>query len=222
MPQKPTHIFFDIGGVLLAFSDDKLIAYVSSLFAQKGVDAPVDQIREILFEDKASELYFEAARFADKEDDYLAHVVEQLTKAFGVGLTDEEIASIYTTHWVGSIEPNVEMAMQLAQGGEYRVGILSDQLRTSRTGAVERLSDLLTLIPSERVFISCDCGRRKDDGTVWFEEVNAQTQTKPEECLFIDDSASKLAFAQQAGWQTVACPRQGDVTCALKAYLAQF
>jgi putative hydrolase of the HAD superfamily len=199
MSQRITHLFFDLGNVLVGLrSGEKLKALA------ERTDQSVEAFCEKIWSHKRAHDYERGHHTCDEyfalltEDLNLAHAQEELREAF---------CDIFY-----SLPERVTLARQLAK--YYPLALISNTC-ASHIQHLEATYDFFPLFP-HRIY-SHQAGCRKPHPDIYEKALQA-TGAKAESSLFIDDLAENLDTPAKAGWKTIHLPPGADLKKALDAF----
>jgi HAD superfamily hydrolase (TIGR01509 family) len=199
MTQPITHIFFDLGNVLVGLrSGEKL----KSLARRKGES--VKTFCEKIWSHKRAHDYERGQHTCDEyfallaEDLDLAHVQEELKEAF---------CDIFYP-----LPERVALATQLAK--QYPLALISNTC-ASHIRHLESTFDFFPLF-QHRIY-SHEVGCRKPHPYIYNKALN-ETGAIPETSLFIDDLAENLETPAKAGWRTLHLPPGTDLAKELLTF----
>lgn len=186
------NIIFDYGNVI--FSID------FSLTQQAFADLGINNATEFFGHRKQDNIFNAFEKGEIEADEFRTKIRE---KAGNADLTDEEINNAWNKMLLGIARGNNELLAKLKT--KYRTFLLSNINAIHYDAVMDYLrreygfegNDHLF----EKVYYSHFIGKRKPDADI-FEHILADSNLKPEETLFIDDSPQHLETAAKLGIQT--------------------
>ena len=183
------NIILDFGGVLLNIN----YQLTEEAFIRLGCK----DFNKLYSQATQSDLFnrFETGKITEQ-----AFIKEVKTIAGLQAQTDEEVKVAWNAMLIDFPKENYELLKELKK--KYRVFLLSNTNETHIT-AFEKLMESTCSVAAfnalfEKVYYSCRMKLRKPD-VACFLEVLKDSGFKPEETIFIDDSAQHLEGARQAG-----------------------
>lgn len=190
--QNIKNIIFDYGNVI--FSID------FSLTQQAFADLGINNATEFFGHRKQDNIFNAFEKGEIEADEFRTKIRE---KAGNADLTDEEINNAWNKMLLGIARGNNELLAKLKT--KYRTFLLSNINAIHYDAVMDYLrreygfegNDHLF----EKVYYSHFIGKRKPDADI-FEHILADSNLKPEETLFIDDSPQHLETAAKLGIQT--------------------
>ena len=199
MTRPITHIFFDLGNVLVGLrSGEKL----KSLARRKGES--VKTFCEKIWSHKRAHDYERGQHTCDEyfallaEDLDLAHVQQELQEAF---------CDIFYP-----LPERVALARQLAK--QYPLALISNTC-ASHIQHLEATYDFFPLF-QHRIY-SHEVGCRKPHPDI-YKKALKDAGAIPETSLFIDDLAENLETPAKAGWKTIHLPPGANLSTALRPF----
>jgi putative hydrolase of the HAD superfamily len=199
MSQRITHLFFDLGNVLVGLRSGEKLKALAERTGQS-----VEAFCEKIWSHKRAHDYERGHHTCDEyfalltEDLNLAHAQEELREAF---------CDIFY-----SLPERVTLARQLAK--YYPLALISNTC-ASHIQHLEATYDFFPLFP-HRIY-SHQAGCRKPHPDIYEKALQA-TGAKAESSLFIDDLAENLDTPAKAGWKTIHLPPGADLKKALDAF----
>ena len=196
-----TAVVFDMDGVLCHYRIERRLALLAS-WSGRSPDAIHAAIWRSGFED-------EAERGLLSADDYLAAFGERI----GYPLTAEQ--------WVEarrvSIEPDVEtLAMARRLGTTRPIGMLTNNPLLLKRHIAEVFPAIAEIFGDRAVF-SAELGRSKPDPEA-YRRLAIRLRVAPPEILYLDDDATYVAGAREAGLVAVQVAGERDVRASLAAH----
>ncbi|MES1245083.1 MAG: HAD family phosphatase [Acidobacteriota bacterium] len=181
---KPTHLFFDIGGVLGTNGWDRDQRRAAA--ERFGLDDEFESRHQELVGD------WEAGRI--RMDDYLESAVFYCPRSF----SREELVS-FMLSLSRPFPETVDVVRRLAAQGRYRMMTFNNESEELNRHRIEAfgLRGLFSAYLS-----SCWLGVRKPS-RLMFERALGIAEARPERVLFIDDREQNLAPARRLGFQTL-------------------
>ena len=199
MTRPITHIFFDLGNVLVGLrSGEKL----KTLARRSGRDVEAF-CNKIWSHERAHD--YERGRHTC--DEYFALLAED----FDLSHTRQELQEAFCDIFY-PLPERVALARQLAK--DYPLALISNTC-ASHIQHLEATYDFFPLFP-HRIY-SHQAGCRKPHPDIYEKALQA-TGAKAESSLFIDDLAENLETPAKAGWRTVHLPPGTDLKKALEPF----
>lgn len=190
---KITHLFFDIGGVILTNGWDHISRERSTNYFGYAYEESDEKHYKI------SEK-FETGKIS--REDYLDEVIFYKKRDFSKKDIIEFMESQSAAH-----QSSLDVLEKLCSQGEYHVSTLNNEsleLNLFRMQKFE-LTKYFT-----NFFSSCFLGVKKPEVEI-FQKVLWITQKNGEQCLFIDDREENLEGAKKCGFQTLYLPKIGEL-----------
>ena len=199
-PQLPVEaLLFDLGGVLIEIDFPSAFAH----WGRCGGIAP-ERLRErFAFEETLAR--YECGEIPAR--DYYAMLREKL----GIDIPDDEFERGWCSIFPGEI-PGIKPLLQSVRGRLPLYVFSNTNLDHQRVWS-ERFAPLLE--PFDRVFTSCDIGRRKPHPEA-FHAVAQAIDVPPERILFFDDLPANVHGALAVGMQAVHVRTIDDIAQALR------
>ena len=183
-------ILFDIGGVLIDYSDVFRTVSIEQKFPHEFIDKTFDKYDKDITIGKITpqELYLkclnENGLVANKNYDFM----DSWLRDYAV------------------IKPTFDLIELLQQEHkEYKIGLFSNIYKGMVTEMMKR--QLIPNINYNYIFLSCDIGIQKPDKQI-YDYALSTTGLKPNQILFIDDRDDYLEPAINTGWNTFKFSRQ--------------
>jgi len=183
-------ILFDIGGVLIDYSDVFRTVSIEQKFPHEFIDKTFDKYDKDITIGKITpqELYLkclnENGLVANKNYDFM----DSWLRDYAV------------------IKPTFDLIELLQQEHkEYKIGLFSNIYKGMVTEMMKR--QLIPNINYNYIFLSCDIGIQKPDKQI-YDYALSTTGLKPNQILFIDDRDGYLEPAINTGWNTFKFSRQ--------------
>lgn len=196
MSQAITHIFFDLGNILVGLhAGEKLRA----LAKQSGQDLTAF-CEKIWSHERAHD--YERGRHTCEE--YFALLAEELDLAHARPALQEAFCDIFHP-----LPDRVAVARRLAD--HYPLGLISNTC-ASHIRHLESHFDFFPLF-HPRIY-SHEVGARKPHPDIYAKAL-AAAGAKAESSLFIDDLAENLETPSRLGWRTIHLPPKNDLAAAL-------
>jgi HAD superfamily hydrolase (TIGR01509 family) len=196
-----TAVVFDMDGVLCHYRIERRLALLAS-WSGRSPDEVLAAIWRSGFED-------EAERGLLSADDYLMGFGERI----GYPLTAQQ--------WVEarriSIEPDaavLEIARRL--GATRPIGMLTNNPWLLKRHIAEVFPAIAEIF-GDRALFSAELGRSKPDPEV-FRRLATRLAVAPGETLYLDDDATYVAGAREAGLVAIQVAGEGDVRASLAAH----
>jgi putative hydrolase of the HAD superfamily len=187
-----THIFFDLGNVLVGLrSGEKLKA----LARRKGES--VEAFCEKIWSHERAHDY---ERGSHTCDEYFALLAEDLDLAYAQQELQDAFCDIFYP-----LPERVAVARQLAK--QYPLALISNTC-ASHIRHLESTFDFFPLF-QHRIY-SHEAGCRKPHPDIYEKALQA-TGAKAESSLFIDDLAENLVTPRKSGWRTLHLPPGADL-----------
>jgi putative hydrolase of the HAD superfamily len=197
LSQSITHIFFDLGNILVGLhAGEKLRA----LAKQSGQDL-TNFCEKIWSHERAHD--YERGRHTC--DEYFSLLAEDLDLAHAQPDLREAFCDIFHP-----LPGRVAVARRLA--ARYPLGLISNTC-ASHIRHLEASYDFFPLF-SPRIY-SHEVGARKPHPEIYEKALEA-AGAKPESSLFIDDLAENLETPARLGWKTIHLPPKTDLAAALR------
>jgi putative hydrolase of the HAD superfamily len=197
LSQSITHIFFDLGNILVGLhAGEKLRA----LAKQSGQDL-TNFCEKIWSHERAHD--YERGRHTC--DEYFSLLAEDLDLAHAQPDLREAFCDIFHP-----LPGRVAVARRLA--ARYPLGLISNTC-ASHIRHLEASYDFFPLF-SPRIY-SHQVGARKPHPEIYEKALEA-AGAKPESSLFIDDLAENLETPARLGWKTIHLPPKTDLAAALR------
>ena len=190
---KITHLFFDIGGVVLTNGWDHISRERSANYF--GYDYAESDEKHY----KISET-FEKGEIS--RNDYLDKVIFYKKRDFSKKDIVEFMKSQSVAH-----QSSLDVLEKLCSQGEYHVSTLNNEsleLNLFRMQKFE-LAKYFT-----NFFSSCFLGVKKPEAEI-FQKVLWITQKSGEQCLFVDDREENIEGAEKCGFQTLHLPKVSEL-----------
>jgi putative hydrolase of the HAD superfamily len=192
MSRRITHLFFDLGNVLVGLrSGEKLKALAQS--TGQSVEAFCNKIW-------SHEHAHDYERGHHTCDEYFALLAEDLDLAHAQQKLQEAFCDIFY-----SLPERVALARQLAK--HYPLALISNTC-ASHIQHLEATYDFFPLF-KHRIY-SHKVGCRKPHPDI-YEKALKETGANPETSLFIDDLAENLETPRKLGWRTLHLPPGTDL-----------
>ena len=191
-----THIFFDLGNILVGLhAGEKLRA-----LAKRSGQGLTEFCEKIWSHERAHD--YERGRHSCEE--YFTLLAEELDLAHAQPELREAFCDIFHP-----LPERVAVARALAK--YYRLGLISNTCASH----IRHLEDTYDFFPlfSPRIY-SHQVGARKPHPDIYAAAL-ASARAKPESSLFIDDLAENLETPARLGWRTIHLPPHADLTAAL-------
>jgi FMN phosphatase YigB (HAD superfamily) len=186
------NIIFDYGNVI--FSID------FTLTQQAFADLGINNATEFFGHRKQDNIFNAFEKGEITADEFRARIRE---KAGNQNLSDEQINNAWNKMLLGIAKGNNDLLMKLK--GIYRTFLLSNINAIHYDYIIDYLKREFDFEGNdhlfEKVYYSHLIGKRKPDAEI-FEYILKDSNLKPEETLFIDDSPQHLETASQLGIQT--------------------
>jgi putative hydrolase of the HAD superfamily len=199
MSQQITHIFFDLGNVLVGLrSGEKLKALARR--SGQNVDAFCEKIW-------SHERAHDYERGRHTCDEYFTLLAEDLDLANAQQELQEAFCDIFYP-----LPERVALACQLAK--DYPLALISNTC-ASHIQHLETTYDFFPLF-QHRIY-SHQAGCRKPHPDI-YEKALKETGANPETSLFIDDLAENLETPRKSGWQTLHLPPGADLSTTLRSF----
>jgi len=197
MNQCITHIFFDLGNILVGLHAGKKLR---ALAKKSGQDlAPFCE--KIWSHERAHD--YERGRHSC--DEYFSLLAEELDLAHAQPELREAFCDIFHP-----LPERVAVARQLAN--RYPLGLISNTC-AAHIRHLESAYDFFPLF-SPRIY-SHEVGARKPHPAI-YDQALAAAGAKAENSLFIDDLAENLETPSRLGWKTIHLSPQGDLASSLQ------
>ena len=197
MNQPITHIFFDLGNILVGLhAGEKLQA----LAKQSGQDLAAF-CEKIWSHERAHD--YERGRHSCEE--YFTLLAEELDLAHAQPSLREAFCDIFHP-----LPERVAIARSLA--GRYRLGLISNTC-AAHIRHLEASYDFFPLF-QPRIY-SHEVGARKPHPAIYGQAL-LEAGAKAENSLFIDDLAENLETPSRLGWKTIHLPPRSDLAAALR------
>ncbi len=190
-------LIFDVGGVIIDYSEDDYIHYISDKF------------------DLDFKKFAMALNPLVKEMDYgrtkVGYVESKLSRLFDVPELDLE--------WIGAYKKLAKLDIKVAKfvlklSRRYQTVMLSN---ISATRYLESKRLFLNKFDRCRTFASCYLHMRKPERRMYL-YVLKKMNVKPEEALFIDNMQDNVEGAQKAGIRSIRFTSYQQLVKALKSY----
>jgi HAD superfamily hydrolase (TIGR01509 family) len=199
MSRRITHLFFDLGNVLVGLrSGEKLKALAQR--SGQGVETFCDKI----WSHKRSHDY---ERGHHTCDEYFALLAEDLDLTYAQKELRQAFCDIFYP-----LPERVALVRQLAP--HYPLALISNTC-ASHIQHLEATYDFFPLF-QHRIY-SHQAGCRKPHPDIYEKALQA-TEAKAESSLFIDDLAENLETPAKAGWKTIHLPPGTDLKKALESF----
>ena len=199
MSRQITHIFFDLGNVLVGLrSGEKLKALARR--SGQNVEAFCEKIW-------SHERAHDYERGRHTCDEYFALLAEDLDLTHAQQELQEAFCDIFY-----SLPERVALVRQLAK--HYPLALISNTC-ASHIQHLEATCDFFPLF-QHRIY-SHKVGCRKPHPDIYEKALQA-TGAKAESSLFIDDLAENLETPRKSGWRTLHLPPGGDLEKELLAF----
>ena len=199
MSRQVTHLFFDLGNVLVGLrSGEKLKA----LARRSGQN--VEAFCEKIWSHKRAHDY---ERGHHTCDEYFALLAEDLDLAHTQQELQEAFCDIFYP-----LPERVALVRQLAH--HYPLAVISNTC-ASHIQHLEANCDFFPL--SDHRIYSHEVGYRKPHPDIYEKALQA-TGANAESSLFIDDLAENLETPAKAGWKTIHLPPGTDLSGALRSF----
>ena len=188
--QNITTLIFDFGGVLINLDLDRCI--------QRFRDLGVRNFEENLnnYGQKGFFLDFEKGNIGIEE------FREEIRKLAQISLTDKEIDDAWCSFLCDIPDQKMNLLLELKKN--YRLLLLSNtnplHIEISAKNEFARFGLTIQDI-FEKCYFSYEMKMAKPDAEI-FEAVLADSDVKPEECLFLDDGQKNIEQANKIGIQT--------------------
>ena len=192
MTPTPT-IIFDFGGVLLEWHPH--LVYRNRFKDDRSIDR--------FFE----EIDFYTWNLEQDRGRPFAEAVDLLSSQFP---QHADLIRMYNDDWeksiVGTIQPNVDILLGLKQAG-YPLHGLSN-FSTEKFGLMRARFPFFSVF--ETILLSAEVSLLKPDERI-FHIMLDRINRRPEECIYIDDSAANIATANRLGMHTIHVSPQTDL-----------
>ena len=191
-----THIFFDVGNILVGLrAGEKLRALAE--FSGQDLTAFCEKIW-------SHERVHDYERGLHTCDEYFTLLAEELDLQNAQPRLREAFCDIFYP-----LPERVEIARNLAS--RYSLGLISNTCAVH----IQHLESLYDFFPlfHPRIY-SHQVGSRKPHPEI-YEKALAEAGAKAEKTLFIDDLAENLKTPARLGWKTIHLPPQADLATAL-------
>jgi len=199
MSRRITHLFFDLGNVLVGLrSGEKLKALAQR--SGQGVETFCDKI----WSHKRAHDY---ERGHHTCDEYFALLAEDLDLTYAQKELRQAFCDIFYP-----LPDRVALVRQLAP--HYPLALISNTC-ASHIQHLEATYDFFPLF-QHRIY-SHQAGCRKPHPDIYEKALQA-TEAKAESSLFIDDLAENLETPAKAGWKTIHLPPGTDLKKALESF----
>lgn len=195
-------ILYDFGGVIIEIDFDRIFARWAEL---AGV--PIERV-------KSRFSHGEAYGRHERGEIELGEYYRALRAELGVELDDEQLID----GWQRVFGPEHPEVVEVLRGLQGRV----PQYLLSNTNATHydyfRHRYARALAPLDRIFASCEMGKRKPEPQA-FEFVARATGVPLDRILFLDDTVANLEGARALGMKTVHVRSPQDVVRAVSPWL---
>ena len=190
---KITHLFFDIGGVILTNGWDHISRERSANYF--GYDYAESDEKHYKISEK-----FERGEIS--RDDYLDKVIFYKKRNFSKKDIIEFMESQSVAH-----QSSLDVLEKLCSQGEYHVSTLNNESLELNLFRMKKfgLSKYFT-----NFFSSSFLGVKKPDEEM-FQKVLWITQKIGEQCLFVDDREENVEGAKKCGFQTIYLPKISEL-----------
>jgi putative hydrolase of the HAD superfamily len=196
VPSPITHIFFDLGNILVGLhAGEKLRA-----LAKQSEQELTTFCEKIWSHERAHE--YERGKHSCEE--YFGLLAEDLDLAHAQSALREAFCDIFHP-----LPERVAIARQLAT--RYPLGLISNTC-ASHIRHLEATYDFFPIF-QPRIY-SHEVGARKPHPDI-YEKALAAAGAKPSSSLFIDDLAENLETPARLGWRTIHLPPKADLAAAL-------
>lgn len=203
-----THVFFDVGGVLVNLDpvgfDAKLRAHCAPGTGRLFPDA-------FLKEMGAAVRDYHCGQIIDQK--FLQMAYDFLKTKHGCSLNVDELRTSWEEDFIPSANPETIALIPALKAKGIDVGIISDTNSLHYSYIQRRFPAVFQDIPENRHFLSCLIGTRKADGPKIFEMVLSEvfgyapksfpTREEKAGCLMIDNDTNALKTAAQFGMETL-------------------
>ena len=196
MPSSITHIFFDLGNILVGLQAGEKLRTL----AQRSGQDLTTFCEKIWSHERAHD--YERGRHTC--DEYFSLLAEELDLAHAQTELREAFCDIFYP-----LPDRVAIARALAS--RYRLGLISNTC-ASHIRHLEATYDFFPMF-SPRIY-SHEVGTRKPHPDIYAKAL-ATAGAQPERSLFIDDLAENLETPSRLGWQTIHLPPKSDLAMAL-------
>jgi len=192
MASPITHIFFDIGNVLVGLRSGKKL----EALAHRSNKSVADFCEKIWSHERAHD--YERGRHTC--DEYFALLAEDLDLAHAQQELQEAFCDIFYP-----LPERVALARQLAK--HYPLALISNTC-ASHIQHLEATCDFFPLF-HHRIY-SHEVGCRKPHPDI-YKKALTEAGSTPETSLFIDDLAENLEIPRKSGWKTIHLPPGTDL-----------
>jgi HAD superfamily hydrolase (TIGR01509 family) len=199
MSRQVTHLFFDLGNVLVGLRSGEKLKALADRTGQ-NVEAFCDKIW-------SHERAHDYERGRQTCDEYFTLLAEDLDLAHAQQELQEAFCDIFYP-----LPERVALARQLAK--DYPLALISNTC-ASHIQHLETTYDFFPLF-QHRIY-SHQTGCRKPHPDIYEKALQA-TEAKAESSLFIDDLAENLETPAKAGWKTIHLPPGTDLKKALEPF----
>lgn len=174
-------IIFDLGGVLVDFSHEKMFEQVAML---TGI--PPHDVYELLFEERTG-LQYERGLITTEEISAL--IQKKATLSFEMPQLIEAASTIFTS------KEEMELLVKKLKNQGYRLIVLSNTFQPH----IEYLSKNFTILPYfDHHIYSYEVGYAKPEPKI-YEIALKKAECDPTECFFIDDKIENIRPAEIMG-----------------------
>lgn len=201
-PAEIDAILYDFGGVIIEIDFDWIFARWAEL---AGV--PCERVKRRFSHGEAYQRH-------ERGEIELGEYFRALRDELGLDLDDAQLIDGWQRVF-GPEHPEV-VAILRALRGRVPQYLLSNTNATHYDYFRHRYARALA--PLDRIFASCEMGRRKPEREA-FEHVARETGVPPGRLLFLDDTAANLEGARALGMKTVHVRSPQDVARALSPWL---
>jgi glucose-1-phosphatase len=201
-PAEVDALLYDFGGLIVKIDFDWIFARWAEL---AGV--PMQQV-------KSRFSHGEAYRRHERGEIDLGEYYRAVRREIGIDLDDAQL----TDGWqrvFGPEHPQVVEALRRLRGRVPQY-LLTNTNRTHLEFFRRRYARALA--PLDRIFASCEMGKRKPEREA-FEHVSRAIGVPPDRILFLDDTVANLEGAQALGMKTVHVRSPEDAVRALAPWL---
>lgn len=216
MHKKTNVLLFDLGGVILDISFDRVFNYWAALSNQQLSNQQLtNQEQSNPHTLKSRFRMDEAYRKHEKGQITAAQYYDSLRQSLGLTLTDKEIETGWNQIFIDMIPGITDLLNNLQK--KIPLYCFTNTNNTHRIEWQSRWGKQLQSF--EKIFVSSDIGLRKPDKEA-FDYVVECIGERHEKILFLDDSLENIEGAQRAGLQTAHVKSLDDTTAVLDYWLA--
>ncbi|MEM3227743.1 MAG: HAD family phosphatase [Candidatus Micrarchaeaceae archaeon] len=182
-------IIFDLGGVIIDFTEDKYFSYLSK---ESGIPAS-----------KISNIFGELIEKMESDRMRLSEMEEIVKKRLGINKNKIRWSSVF--YELSHVNQDVK-SMMLKLKKNYRIAILSN---ISRSRFLESLK-LIKGVPYERYFASVFLHLRKPDPRIYLYALR-KMHVLPAESIFIDNRVENVRGAEAVGMHGILFKSAADL-----------